>query len=242
MADLSRNVAHRATASPRPPRGVTTDIGRRDYVEQPPAAVGAVSCGTPDDSRPRRGGALTRYRSLVNPEGPHVFGTEGELVVWLPVWPELNISDGALRTYYRFARAGILDGTPCPPFVELAEQWGTSPSTLSRRVNELLDAGLIDAARAPRRHRPGRPTPVHRRVHRIGSRDGYDCAYCGRDLACPCTLDPGCDPAVLDHVLPLSRGGPDTDDNLLLACWPCNSSKSDRTPSEWGHQPWGWRA
>lgn len=36
-----------------------------------------------------------------------------------------------------------------------------------------------------------------------------------------------------DHVVPRSRGGPDTPFNLVDACEKCNSEKSDLLPSEW---------
>ncbi len=48
-----------------------------------------------------------------------------------------------------------------------------------------------------------------------------DCAYCGT----PCES--------WDHVMPLSRGGPNTLDNIVPCCWPCNSDKKHRTPEEW---------
>jgi len=53
-------------------------------------------------------------------------------------------------------------------------------------------------------------------------RDGHRCQYCGRgDL-----------PLTVDHVVPLSRGGEDTWDNLVCACVDCNNRKGDRTPEE----------
>ena len=36
-----------------------------------------------------------------------------------------------------------------------------------------------------------------------------------------------------DHVLPLSRGGTDSIDNLVWACKSCNSSKGNKTIEEW---------
>lgn len=55
----------------------------------------------------------------------------------------------------------------------------------------------------------------------IFKRDGGRCQYCGthEDLT-------------LDHVLPKSRGGKSTWDNLLTACKKCNSKKGDFTPQE----------
>lgn len=48
-----------------------------------------------------------------------------------------------------------------------------------------------------------------------------DCAYCG--TACESW----------DHVIPMSRGGANTLDNLVPCCWPCNQDKGNRTPEEW---------
>ena len=54
-------------------------------------------------------------------------------------------------------------------------------------------------------------------------RDGNRCQYCGSR-----------DRLTLDHVLPKSRGGPDTWENLVAACVPCNNRKGNRTPDEAG--------
>lgn len=48
------------------------------------------------------------------------------------------------------------------------------------------------------------------------------CAYCGREG----TLQ-------WEHIIPRSRGGPDTIDNQVLACPPCNAAKGGRAPFEW---------
>ena len=58
----------------------------------------------------------------------------------------------------------------------------------------------------------------------ILKRDGHKCAYCGR----------GHLPLTLDHIVPKSRGGEDTWDNLIAACIRCNNKKGDRTPKEAG--------
>ena len=49
----------------------------------------------------------------------------------------------------------------------------------------------------------------------------FICCYCG-------------DPAtVLDHFVPVSRGGTDNRDNLWPSCEPCNSSKRAYLLEEW---------
>lgn len=60
----------------------------------------------------------------------------------------------------------------------------------------------------------------------ILARDGATCQYCG--------VRPGLRHLTLDHVLPSSRGGPSTWENLVVACGPCNRRKGDRTPREAG--------
>jgi 5-methylcytosine-specific restriction endonuclease McrA len=33
--------------------------------------------------------------------------------------------------------------------------------------------------------------------------------------------------ATLDHIVPISRGGPNSLDNLRILCWPCNQDRAD---------------
>ncbi len=37
--------------------------------------------------------------------------------------------------------------------------------------------------------------------------------------------------STVDHLIPLSRGGANRDDNLVLACKPCNHSRGDALPT-----------
>lgn len=57
----------------------------------------------------------------------------------------------------------------------------------------------------------------------IYSRDNFQCQYCGsiKNLT-------------IDHVMPRSRGGDNSWQNLTTACMPCNTHKGDKTPEEWG--------
>lgn len=58
----------------------------------------------------------------------------------------------------------------------------------------------------------------------IFERDKSTCQYCGKKLAKS--------ELTIDHVVPRSRGGRDTWDNLVLACVKCNVRKGDQTPAE----------
>ena len=60
---------------------------------------------------------------------------------------------------------------------------------------------------------------------RLLKRDGNQCRYCSIVL----TIET----ATVDHVIPLSKGGKDSLDNLVLACKPCNNDKADLLLSEW---------
>lgn len=64
----------------------------------------------------------------------------------------------------------------------------------------------------------GRAVPVSRRG--VLRRDSHRCAYCGKSAT------------TIDHVLPRSRGGKDSWENLVACCLRCNNEKGDRTPSE----------
>jgi hypothetical protein len=60
----------------------------------------------------------------------------------------------------------------------------------------------------------------------IYARDGNTCQYCGRTL-------PRSD-LNLDHVIPRSRGGTTSWENVVCSCIPCNLIKGGRTPAEAG--------
>jgi len=62
--------------------------------------------------------------------------------------------------------------------------------------------------------------------HSIFERDRNTCQYCGKTL--PRSQ------LTLDHVLPQSRGGLETWENLVVACMRCNVRKGNLTPEEAG--------
>lgn len=52
-------------------------------------------------------------------------------------------------------------------------------------------------------------------------RDSFTCQYCGR-----------AEDLTFDHIIPRSRGGRTTWENIVTACAPCNLTKGGRTPRE----------
>lgn len=77
------------------------------------------------------------------------------------------------------------------------------------------------------------PKPFTRHVL---NRDGFTCVYCGTSSD---EKTEASRKAVLsiDHIVPESRGGSASVDNLVCCCRKCNSEKNDRTPEEWGLVP-----
>ena len=57
-------------------------------------------------------------------------------------------------------------------------------------------------------------------------RDRSTCQYCHRELPVAALT--------LDHVIPRSRAGESTWENLVASCRPCNNRKGNRTPHEAG--------
>ena len=66
----------------------------------------------------------------------------------------------------------------------------------------------------------GRAIPVSRRG--VLRRDNQRCGYCSSSAT------------TIDHVMPRSRGGMDSWENLVACCLRCNNTKGDRTPAEMG--------
>ena len=58
------------------------------------------------------------------------------------------------------------------------------------------------------------------------ARDGFTCQYDGQQYP---TED-----LTFDHVLPRSRGGRTSWENIVTCCVECNKTKADRTPAEAG--------
>jgi 5-methylcytosine-specific restriction endonuclease McrA len=74
------------------------------------------------------------------------------------------------------------------------------------------------------RHIPQQSRALSRK--NILLRDRNTCQFCGR-------IFPSSE-LTLDHVVPRSRGGRSSWENLVACCYRCNNSKGDRTPEEAG--------
>jgi 5-methylcytosine-specific restriction endonuclease McrA len=80
---------------------------------------------------------------------------------------------------------------------------------------------LVSYVRVPR-------DSARRRITRraVFARDSWTCQYCGTTSH-----------LTVDHVIPRSRGGPSSWDNIVTSCAPCNRRKGARTPADAGMQP-----
>lgn len=60
----------------------------------------------------------------------------------------------------------------------------------------------------------------------VATRDAFQCQYCGdKHVLSKLTYD---------HVIPRAHGGRTTWENIVMACYPCNEMKRDRTPEQAG--------
>lgn len=99
--------------------------------------------------------------------------------------------------------------------VEATEAWLRSEHLA---VPVPLVIRLVYYVRIPRRF----SLPVSRRT--VMARDNYTCQYCGSRLSKS--------QLTIDHIMPRSRGGKASWDNVTTACGPCNRRKGNRTPAE----------
>ena len=69
------------------------------------------------------------------------------------------------------------------------------------------------------------PRDAHRRKitrRAVFARDRWTCQYCGHERG----------NLTVDHVIPRSKGGSSTWDNIVTCCAPCNRRKGDRLPRQ----------
>lgn len=102
-------------------------------------------------------------------------------------------------------KASIVESDPDHPVLGTSGEWDRPSVILLRRYVKVPTGRLV---------------PVSRRG--VLRRDSQRCAYCASSAT------------TIDHVVPRSRGGTDSWENLVACCLTCNNLKGDRTPQEMG--------
>jgi 5-methylcytosine-specific restriction endonuclease McrA len=88
----------------------------------------------------------------------------------------------------------------------------------------MLEVSSIMAVRGRKTVRGSGTVPLEKRF--LLRRDKNICAYCGDRF--------DDDDLQMEHIVPSSRGGPTSWNNVVTACGSCNLRKSNRTPEESG--------
>ena len=101
--------------------------------------------------------------------------------------------------------------------VDVVEEYDAQIRAMSYVINV---PAVVRLRKAFRRH----AKPVKFSRVNIYARDGYRCQYCGTK----CTISG----LTYDHVIPRSRGGRTTWENIVSCCYACNAWKANRTPAE----------
>ncbi|WNZ22186.1 HNH endonuclease [Leptolyngbya sp. NK1-12] len=95
------------------------------------------------------------------------------------------------------------------------QQWEVRSPSVILQIPEHIRLTSVN----PERH--WKVPPVSRRE--VFRRDNHTCQYCGSTKH-----------LTLDHVIPRSKGGGHTWDNVVTACQTCNATKADRLLHETG--------
>ncbi len=101
---------------------------------------------------------------------------------------------------------------------EIVEHAGWELHSASRTVSRPMVIRLVTYVRIPR--------DTHRRKitrRAVFARDDWTCQYCGARAN-----------LTVDHVIPRSKGGGSSWDNIVASCAPCNRRKGDALPRQVG--------
>lgn len=158
-----------------------------------------------------------------------------------------NLSDRYIRRLLR--KAGIYDFDNVTIEAKRAELQELRKVKTAKSTNGCCkECGIIsvDAFCSPacRKRHYQRIRNGNRRAHmknvvtesvnplKVLERDNYTCQICG----CPTPFDKRGtvehDAPEVDHIIPISKGGSHTYDNLRCACMKCNNNKGDKMPWE----------
>jgi 5-methylcytosine-specific restriction endonuclease McrA len=125
----------------------------------------------------------------------------------------LDASFRALRAI-RWQRAIVLD---LSGRVDVLEYY-------DREIHSTTRSYPLPAVIRLRRYLKFFPLKVALTRRNILARDGFSCHYCGSH--------PPLKELTMDHVMPRSRGGKTSWENVVTACGTCNRKKGNRTPRE----------
>lgn len=92
-------------------------------------------------------------------------------------------------------------------------------------LQSIVELHPIVAARSNAHPKSLDPSPALTNTA-LFARDAHLCLYCGKEY--------GRHSLTRDHVMPISRGGRDVWENVVCACFHCNSRKGGRTPQQAG--------
>lgn len=117
---------------------------------------------------------------------------------------------------------------PYPHYVfQYTSAGGNSSQATNISLNtptlEALSTTLVEKIRWTKSAAGQRALMTARLRHQIKARDRFSCVYCRVSVAA--------EPHLLlevDHILPVSKGGLSTPDNLQTLCWRCNRTKGAR--------------
>ena len=101
-------------------------------------------------------------------------------------------------------------------------------STYDRAIRSPSMAIRLPSVVALKRYRPLARRPAFTRFN-VFLRDSFTCQYC----VTPFPVEN----LTFDHLVPRSRGGRTTWENVIAACSACNLSKGNRLPQECGMRP-----
>lgn len=93
--------------------------------------------------------------------------------------------------------------------------------TMLRSPNAEYPSPLVIRLKSHVRYNPFGRVELNRK--NVFKRDGGMCVYCGSE-----------NKLTVDHVMPKSRGGRSSWENLVTACSKCNNKKDNMTPEEAG--------
>lgn len=191
--------------------------------------------------RPLRRGELSK-RVLGRREWKHQRDLRAGYPRWASWWEDerrredyAEESDRAQRIFAHGPTCRLADAPTSRGFTGVVCTCGTTYVSHTNREDDYRTPRCSDCTRSMwrgghrrrARHYGVRYEPINRRE--VFTTDGWACQICGVET----TPEYGYPhSATLDHIIPVSRGGHHTRDNVQTACAACNSAKGASLPDE----------